>query len=215
MKKNIFSFFIVLSVIFMTGCGNNNNVNNVFPDEGDKKPILYIYPDEEMNISVKVKKPELLKTTYPKYNDGWNVTVKPNGDMFDEAGKYYYALYWDEENNEKEEFKEGFYVTKDNALEFLEEKLDKIGLNEKEKNEFIMYWLPVLEKNGKNIVRFSFTEELQNKNEIIIEPKPDSLLRVHINIKKVNKKVSIKEQEIKPFNREGYSAVEWGGRIVE
>ena len=78
-----------------------------------------------------------------------------------------------------------------------------------------MYWLPVLEKNGKNIVRFSFTEELQNKNEIIIEPKPDSLLRVHINIKKVNKKVSIKEQEIKPFNREGYSAVEWGGRIVE
>ena len=213
MKKAIFSLFLVFSLFFICGC-ERDDINNVI-DDGDKKPILYLYPEEEMDISVKVKKPELLKTTYPKYNDGWNVTVKPNGDMVDEDGKYYYALYWDEDNNTKEEFKEGFYVTKDNALEFLEEKLDKIGLNEKEKNEFIMYWLPVLEKNGKNIVRFSFTEELQNKNEIIIEPKPDSLLRVHINIKKVNKKVSIKEQEIKPFNREGYSAVEWGGRIVE
>ena len=212
MKKVILSLFLVFSLFFICGCERDDI--EIF-DDGDKKPILYLYPEKEMDISVKVKKPELLKTTYPKYNDGWNVKVKPNGDMKDEDGKYYYALYWDEDNNTKEEFKEGFYVTKENASEFLEEKLDYIGLNEKEKNEFIMYWLPILEKNGKNIVRFSFTEELQEKNEIIIEPKPDSLLRVHINIKKVNKKVNIKEQKIKPFNREGYSAVEWGGRIIE
>ena len=32
-----------------------------------------------------------------------------------------------------------FYVEKDEAIEFLEEKLDIIGLNKKEKNEFISY----------------------------------------------------------------------------
>ena len=212
MKKVIFSLVISISLLFFCGCEKRKI--EVY-DDGDKKPILYLYPEQETDISVKIKKENLLKTTYPKYNKGWNVTVNSNGDMVDKDGKHYYALYWDEENNTKEEFKEGFYVTKENALDFLEEKLDYIGLNDKEKNEFIMYWLPILEKNGKNIVRFSFTEELQNKNEIIIEPKPDSFLRVHINIKKVNKKVNIKEQKIEPFNRKGYSAIEWGGRIIE
>ena len=215
MKKIIFSFFIIVFVYFMSGCVNNNNGNNVFPDDGDKKPILYLYPEKETNINVMIEKPKLLNTTYPKYNKGWNVIVKPNGDMVDKEGKHYYALYWDEDNNTKEEYKEGFYVTKEDALDFLEEKLSYIGLNDNEKNEFIMYWLPILEKNDKNIVRFSFTEELQNKNAIIIEPKPDSMLRVHINIKKVNKKINIKEQKLEKFDRKGYTAVEWGGRIIE
>ena len=45
--------------------------------------------------------------------------------------------------------------------------------------------------------------------------KPDSLLRVNIEIKKLNKKVSIKEQELSTFNRTGFTAIEWGGRIIK
>jgi len=38
-------------------------------------------------------------------------------------------------------------VTEENAEKFLEEKLDILGLNEKEKTDFITYWLPVLLRN--------------------------------------------------------------------
>ena len=34
-----------------------------------------------------------------------------------------------------------------------------------------------------------------------------------MHVKKVNGKVSIKEQKLNKFNRTGFSAVEWGGVI--
>ena len=178
---------------------------------GRAKPVLYLYPTEETKVKVRFAHPEYLTTTYPKYNKEWVVTASPNGDLKDENNKYYYALYWDEIRYHEVSFKEGFYVTKDDAIDFLEEKLTLIGLNQKEKNEFIMYWLPILENNGQSLVYFELTEERELNNKLIIEPTPDSLLRVNIHIKKVNKKINIKEQKLESFERVGFTAVEWGG----
>ena len=177
------------------------------------KPVLYLYPEEDTNVKVSFEKPELLTTTYPKYNNGWNVFVDKSGNINDGKNNYY-ALYWEEQPTKKESFNEGFYVEKDNAIEFLEEKLSIIGLNDRERNEFIMYWLPILEKNKKSLVYFELTDEKQKANELIIEPKPDSLLRLTMHVKKVNRKIEIKEQKLNTFERIGFTAVEWGG-IVE
>jgi len=176
------------------------------------KPILYLYPEKETSVKVYFKNNNLLTTTYPKFNNFWSVNVFPNGDMYDENGNYYYALYWEEKELENCDFKEGFYVGKDDAIGFLEEKLSIIGLNERERNEFIMYWLPVMEKNKHNLVYFELTNEKQTKNKLIIEPTPDSLLRVTMHVKKVNKKTEITEQKLSSFERKGFVAVEWGGR---
>jgi hypothetical protein len=131
--------------------------------------------------------------------------------VIDKNGKYYYGLYWEEDSNHKLDFQEGFYVSKENAISFLEEKLSIIGLNDKERNEFIMYWLPILEKNEHNLVYFELTEERDSFNKIEISPKPDSLLRMAIHVKKVDKKTNIKEQKLSSFERTGFTAVEWGG----
>ena len=187
--------------------------NVIYPRIKADKPVLYLYPETETNVEVKFAKPELLTTTYPKYIDSWNVKVLPNGDMYDQNGKYYYALYWEELSLNKFNFNKGFYVEKDNAIEFLEEKLSILGLNDKERNEFIMYWLPILEQNKKSLVYFETTESLQKENELIINPKPDSLLRIRMHVKKVNRKIEIKEQELPQFERKGFAAIEWGGII--
>lgn len=178
---------------------------------GYAKPVLYLYPEKETNVTVTFERPNSLTTTYPKFDSSWDVLAKPNGDLYDKDGKYYYGLYWEENSNHKVDFKTGFYVTKDNAIEFLEEKLSLIGFNDRERNEFIMYWLPILEKNNKSVVYFELTEERDNYNKIYITPKPDSLLRVAIHVKKVDEEVSIKEQVLPTFNRHGFTAVEWGG----
>ena len=183
----------------------------IYPRIKADKPVLYLYPETETNVEVKFAKPELLTTTYPKYIDSWNVKVLQNGDMYDQNGKYYYALYWEELSTNKFNFNEGFYVEKDNAIDFLEEKLRILGLNDKERNEFIMYWLPILEQNKKSLVYFETTESLQKENELIISPKPDSLLRITMHVKKINRKINVKEQELPTFNRVGFVAVEWGG----
>ncbi|MBQ6497753.1 MAG: hypothetical protein IJI58_03460 [Bacilli bacterium] len=175
------------------------------------KPILYLYPEKTTNITVTFEHPEYLKTTYPKYNGKWEVKAKKNGDLIDKNNKKYYALYWDEKKVHTVDFSTGYYVTKDNAIDFLESKLDYIGLNYKEKNEFIMYWLPRLENNDKSLVYFELTDERESYNKLNIEPKPDSMLRLVIHIKKVSKKVDIPEQKLTKFKRHGFSAVEWGG----
>ena len=181
---------------------------------GYAKPVLYLYPTKDnTKVTVSFEKANLLTTTYPKYKKAWEVTANKNGDLHDKDGKYYYGLYWEESGSTKVDFKEGFYVTKENAIKFLEDKLSVIGLNDKERNEFIMYWLPILEKNGKNLVYFELTESREKYNKLNINPKPDSLLRIAIHVKKVNKKTNIKKQKLKTFERKGFTAVEWGGVI--
>lgn len=179
------------------------------------KPILYLYPEEDIDVKVKFGNEKVLKTTYPKYDKEWNVHVKRDGSIIDKNGRNYYALYWDEDNDLDEDFKNGFYVKSEDSIKFLEEKLNEIGLTEREANEFIMYWLPIMQENGNNLVRFEFTKEREKENKLIIEPKPDSMLRVGIIIKKVDKKVKIKEQKLEHFDRVGFSVVEWGGTIIK
>ncbi len=179
---------------------------------GYAKPVLYLYPtNNNTKINISFENKELLDTTYPKYDNNWTFYADKNGDLTDLKGNKYYALYWDEKTYKRISFDTGFYVTKENAITFLEEKLDYIGLNYKEKNEFIMYWLPILEKNEKSLVYFEFTNSRQSFNRININPAPDSLLRLAIHIKKVNNKVDIKKQKLIKFERKGFTAVEWGG----
>ena len=205
----IFAVFTLYSLAVAVFNYDYKNGNIIY-----HKPILYLYPKEETKVRVDFEDESKLVTTYPKFKNYWKVMARPNGDL-DVNGKYYYALYWDEKIDENIKFDEGFYVDKENAISFLEDKLSYIGLNDKERNEFIMYWLPILEKNKHNLVKFILTDERQEQNELIIEPKPDSLLRVSIVIKKVDGKVNIKEQELETFNRFGFSAVEWGGMVIE
>lgn len=175
------------------------------------KPILYLYPENNETIEVKLENDYLIKTSYPKYNDGWIVEANQNGNL-KINNKHYYALYWDEKNMNKTDFKEGFYVEKENAIQFLEEKLNIIGLNEREANEFIMYWLPVLENNNKSVVYFELTDEREQNNKLIITPEPDSLLRLVFHVKKVKfMPKDMKEQQLSTFERKGFVAVEWGG----
>ena len=178
---------------------------------GIAKPILYLYPEKNTDIIVRFQHPELLETTYPKYTDRWTVTAKKNGDLTDKNGKYYYGLYWDEKQVHSVDFSTGYYVTKEKAIDFLEEKLEYIGLSDRERNEFITYWLPILEKNEQSLVYFELTEERESVNKIYITPKPDSLLRLVIHIKKVDHKVEIPKESLTRFHRKGFVAVEWGG----
>ena len=176
------------------------------------KPIIYLYPTKDMNVNVKLSNPENLTTTYPKYNSGWDVYAKTNGDLIDANGRTYYALYWEGltytvDNN----IREGFVVKSEDSIKFLEEKLPILGLNERETNEFIMYWLPQLEQNKYNYIRFASMEEINNSNALIISPTPDNIIRVLMVFKPLEEKINIKEQVLETPSRTGFTVVEWGG----
>ena len=179
------------------------------------KPVIYIYPTENIDVSVILSNPKDLTTTYPKYNDEWRVKALTDGTLIDNNNKKYYALYWESESNKKNGIKEeGFVVKGEDTASFLEEKLEILGLNYKEANEFIMYWLPKLENNKYNYIRFQTMDEINNNMGLDINPKPDTLIRVRMEYKSLDKKIKVKEQKLTRINRQGYTVVEWGGTNV-
>ena len=176
------------------------------------KPIIYIYPETEQKVSVKLVDEEKITCSYPKYEDGWEVLAKPNGDLTDcKTGRDLYALYWEGEGKTKTNYEEGFIVKGEDSLIFLEEKLEILGLNEREAEEFIVYWLPELEKNKYNYIRFQTLEEINELMPLEIEPKPDTIIRVMMQFKPVLIPFEVEEQKLETPERKGFTVVEWGG----
>ncbi|MBQ7922460.1 MAG: hypothetical protein IJ325_07780 [Clostridia bacterium] len=179
-----------------------------------EKPVIYLYPTEETKVSVKLSLDGELICTYPVYNDGWTVTAHPDGTLTDENGREYYCLYWEGETSAQYDLSRGFCVKGEDTAEFLENVLAKIGLTEREANEFIIYWLPQMEQNAYNLISFQ-TDAYTDSAELNITPAPDSLLRVFMAWKPLDEAVEILPQEFAEFERSGFTAVEWGGVRVK
>ncbi len=180
------------------------------------KPVIYLYPVEDTDISVKLSKPDNILVSYPKYNDEWHVHALKDGTLYDNNGRSYYALYWEGITyNIDNNIKEGFVVKGEDTIDFLEEKLSLLGLNERESNEFIMYWLPILEKNNYNYIRFVTREEIDNSNSLTITPNPDTIIRVLMAYKPLDEKINVVEQKIITPKRNGFTVVEWGGTKLD
>jgi hypothetical protein len=180
-----------------------------------KKPIMYLYPEKEMEISVKFTKNEdVLLSTYPKYNNGWKVTANPNGDLYDKEGNYYYSLFWDGKDNTPNDMTEGFVVKGEDTATFLREKLLYMGFSKKETNEFVIYWLGQMEHNKYNYIRFRQTEEINEYMPVEFSTEPDTLLRVIMDYKPLEEKVEVKEQKLYSTERKGFVVTEWGGRLI-
>lgn len=181
------------------------------------KPIIYLYPQDEINISVKLGNPEKITCSYPKYTTGWNVQAKPNGDLIDlDTNKELYSLYYESESNYSFKVeKDGFVVKAENIAEFLEEKLSILGLTDREREEFIIYWLPKLEANNYNYIRFATVDEINENMSLEITPKPQTLIRILMIFKGLENPIIVDEQVLTPVERKGFVAVEWGGAEIK
>ena len=180
------------------------------------KPMIYLYPTEKTDVKVVLKNKKLLTTTYPKYKDSWEVIADTDGTLIDkESGREYYGLYWEGKNYTKINMKKGFVVKGSDTTKFLEEKLNELGLTDKEAEEFIVYWLPKMEENKYNYIYFATTDEVNKYMPLEITPEPDSLIRILMYYKPLNKKIDVKEQKIKTVYRKDFTVVEWGGTILK
>ena len=178
------------------------------------KPVIYLYPEEQTDISVKLNYEGELTCTYPVYSDGWQVSAKPNGILTDQAGQVYNYLYWEGTQDWSYDLTEGFCVKGEDTAEFLEDTLEKLGLNRKEANEFIVYWLPLMEKNAYNLIAFQ-EEEYAKRAELTINPCPDTIIRVYMTWKALEEPIEIEPQLLQAPDRTGFTVVEWGGSEIK
>ncbi len=178
------------------------------------KPVIYLYPEKETAVSVKLELDGRLTCTYPKYNDGWYVIAAPDGTLTDKNGQSYNYLYWEGETYADWDMSQGFCVKGKDTASFLEEALEKLGLTRREANEFIVYWLPQMEANPYNIISFQ-TDRYTDAAALSINPTPDTLIRVFMAYQASESFVNIEPQALCAPEREGFTAVEWGGTMIK
>ena len=178
----------------------------------DGKPIIYLYPETPTLCSVKVTLNGELTCTYPAHGEhGWqDFTAYPDGTLIFPDGKEYYALYWEGIQHTEWDFSRGFCVSGEDTAAFLEWALAAQGLTAREANEFIMYWLPLMQDNAYNVISFQTTAYTDGAL-LDIDPAPDSLLRVFMAYYATDEAEDIEPQTFHGFDREGFTVVEWGG----
>ena len=186
-------------------------------DPCSDKPIIYLYPTEETQVNVQLGYKEKIICSYPKYTTGWNVIAQSSGDLKDtDTNKNLYSLYYESDNVvEFQVEKDGFIVKGEDSAEFLEEKLKILGLTDREAEEFIIYWLPKLEANKYNYIRFATREEIDTNMPLTITPEPDTTIRVLMEYKGLENSIKVEEQSLETPGRKGFVAVEWGGTEIK
>ena len=208
MKKVLTLCLALLCLCSLTGC------RSLFDEPVDEKPVVYLYPEEEMEVTVTLDYDGVLTHTYPAYNGGWTVTASPDGTLRDAAGREYYCLFWEGAGDAAYDFSRGFCVAGSDTAASLEDALRQLGLTDTEAQEFIIYWLPRMEGNAYNRIAFQ-TDAYTDAARLTVTPAPDTVLRVFMAWQPLDKAVDIAPQELTAPERTGFTVVEWGGCQVK
>ena len=207
MKKVWTLLLSVLVLLALCACGPREEM------VAEEKPVIYLYPETETRVTVKLDLPGELTCTYPAYDGGWVVTAAPDGTLTDEHGQTYNYLYWEGEVANEFDFSKGFCVAGSDTAAFLEDALDRLGLTRREANEFLVYWLPRMQDNPYNLIAFQ-QEAYTESAKLTVSPQPDSVLRVFMAWKPLARPVDVPAQTLPGFERRGFTLVEWGGAEV-
>jgi len=147
----------------------------------------------------------------------WKVSASPDGSLVDKNSKKELSyLYYEAKRSTpyKLDIDKCFCIKGNECDEFLETALETLGLNFKESNDFIIYWLPLLEKNIFNLIRF-LGDEFTNEVELDINPKPDTFIRIFMIFKGSDEFIDTHPEPLKHIERKGFVAVEWGGMNLD
>ena len=117
------------------------------------KPVIYLYPTEPTEVTVKLDLAGELTCTWPEYRDGWRVTAHPDGTIEADGGTFGY-LFWEGDLAWDYDMTQGFCVAGEDTAAFLTEALGALGLTSREANEFIAFWLPRMQENPWNLIAF-------------------------------------------------------------
>lgn len=178
-----------------------------------EKPVIYLYPEEDTPVSVKIEPRALLAFTYPSYENGWSGVAHPDGSITIGEKTYPYLFWEGEQAKVLVNMTSGFIVRKENVVAFLEEKLEGIGFTSTEQTDFITYWGPRLSSEPAVFVQFAWAEQADELiGTLEIAPTPDRVNRLYIFWKPVSlTNEQPAAQQLPVFDRSGFDVLEWGG----
>jgi len=169
-------------------------------------PNIYLYPEEEMMVSVRLDFPEgtrLIKSE-PEYNGGWSVRVTPEGSI---DGHYDY-LFYEFLTSAVPEHVAGWVLDGHRLEGEFRQLLSDLDFRGREIDDFVDFWVPRLEGAPYYAV---FPQEAEALARLEIDPEPDKIMRWIFLIRSLTSPISLTPPEAtEKFVRKGFTVVEWG-----
>lgn len=183
------------------------------------KPVIYLYNTKPVEASVNLDFKGEMTFTYPVYNNEWNVTVTEDQIKDLNTGQTFPYLFWEGEmKGLKLSDNKGFIIATDTCVTFFEATLTEMGFNWKERTDFITFWGPKLQHKKFARIQFILDETYANQiANITVNPTPDSMMRMFMLFTLYDNcpEIELEKQVFTPFNRTGFSLIEWGGSEIQ
>ena len=180
--------------------------------EGMAKPVIYLYPEKEKLVRVKVKPEDIMTVSIPRHGRGWEVLAKPTGELTDiKSGNTYPYLFWESTRGSYVTPEKGFVISREKVEDLITDKLYLFNLIESEIEDFLEYWLPFMQDSPYYFITFSDNDVMDELAPLTIEPKPDTVIRVLMDFIPLEEPTETEELTIEGQQRKGFTVVEWGG----
>jgi len=89
--------------------------------------------------------------------------------------------------------------------------MEQTGFNEKETDDFIEYWIPLLTDYPYYAIYPQYTGQLDAMIQLEFSTQPQNVIRPICSIRGLaDDNLNIQEPAIPPFAREGFTVTEWG-----
>lgn len=183
------------------------------------KPNIYLYSDTVRSVTVAFDEPELLTASIPDYTGSWKVTVSADGTLTDASGESYNYLFY-ESLTEPAIFQteEGWHIPADTREEDLRAVLAELNFNEQETQDFLEFWVDMLEDGTDYIMYPQDTALVDTAMPITVTDEPESLERIWFAFTE-DEGQSVTEptgyELIRGGTDCGWYVIEWGGFFLE
>lgn len=179
------------------------------------EPMIYLYPPKAIDVQIKLGGKVRLTDSFPRYREGWTVHASPDGMLLDrESGRPCTRIFWEGSSLLLPEPESGFVWNRAEVPGRLAEVLAVLGLNDRERREFLGDWLERLTASPWVQVSFREPWEIELMAPLSVEPVPQTMIRVLMDWRPLEQHVLMPEPSLRrPPVREGFVLVEWGGLV--
>lgn len=181
-----------------------------------EKPVIYLYSETEQPFSLKIKTDADLQFTYPDYDNEWKGTVSKSGTIQINGSSYPY-LFWDASLSVEQlklNWQDADQIQGAQVIDYLTNQLNHLGMNEREKTDFITYWGPRMQQLKYIQVLWIQNDAANSIASLDISPAFNQN-RIYLVFQETNHPVEqtleLKLNPLNPMNRSGNYLIEWGG----
>jgi hypothetical protein len=189
--------------------------NEIIPPVECGKPVIYLYPEKPVDLTVTLNPKGGFSYTEPEYGTGWNVTAYPDGHVVNRKdGEVYPYLFWEGRGGLYEAPSTYWVVERVEVERFLGETLFAMGLIEHEVSDFIEFWLPRMQGSPYYKIGFHDTRIMDELAPLSLSVKPDHVFRILMDYEPlVARELSQPPRIIPRADRDGFEVIEWGGVV--